>query len=289
MPWSQLEFKVRAKDLARAESLLNLAGADAIALGDAADAPLFEPAPGTTPLWPTIAVRALFSSAAAARSVADAIPEELFVENESACCELSEADWIEGLLQKPLRQAVGERLILLSAEEDAPADRVSVRLRRGLAFGTGAHPTTRLCLEWLDTHVTEDTSIIDYGCGSGVLAISALRLGAQSAWAIDIEPQALVATRDNAKLNDVSNRIWIGEPEELPGVRAEILAANILAGTLLELSQQFQELVAPGGRILVSGILDEQADEVTQALASGFGSFEKKTLDGWAALSASKR
>ncbi|MGI9259779.1 MAG: 50S ribosomal protein L11 methyltransferase [Gammaproteobacteria bacterium] len=289
MPWSQLEFKVRAKDLARAESLLTLAGADAIALGDAADAPLLEPAPGTTPVWPTIAIRALFSSATAARSIADAMSEELFVEGESVCCKLSEADWIDGLLQKPFRQVIGERLILLSPEEDAPADRVSVRLHRGLAFGTGAHPTTRLCLEWLDTHVTEETSIIDYGCGSGVLAISALRLGAHSAWAIDIEPQALVATRDNAELNEVSNRTWIGEPEKLPDIRAEILAANILAGTVLELSQRFQELVAPGGRILLSGILDEQADEVQKALSSGFGSFEKETLDGWVALSASTR
>lgn len=288
MPWSQLEFKVRAKDLARAESLLTLAGADAIALGDAADVPLLEPAPGTTPVWPTIAVRALFSSFTAARSVAEAISEELFVGGESVCCELNESDWIEGLLQKPFRQLVGKRLILLSAEEDADGDRVSVRLRRGLAFGTGAHPTTRLCLEWLDTHVTEETSIIDYGCGSGVLAISALRLGAHSAWALDIEPQALVATLDNAELNEVSNQIWIGEPAKLAEVRADILAANILAGSLIELSQRFRELVAPGGRVLLSGILDDQADDVLQAFSSGFGSFEKKTLDGWVALSASK-
>ena len=288
MPWSQLEFKVRAKHLARAESLLTLAGADAIALGDAEDAPLLEPAPGTTPVWPTVVVRAMFSSVEAAQLAANAMSDELVI-GEIVCSELSEADWIEGLIQKPLMQPVGDRLILLSAGEDPPADRVPVRLQRGLAFGTGAHPTTRLCLEWLDAHVSESSSIVDYGCGSGVLAISALKLGAHTAWAIDIEPQALISTRDNAELNDVTNRIWIGDPAELPDVRAEILAANILAGSLMELSQEFQELVETGGRILLSGILDEQADDVQRAFSESFYSFEKMTLDGWVALSASKR
>ncbi len=284
-----MEFKIRATDLARAESLLTLAGADAVALGDAANSPLLEPAPGTTPVWPTIAVRALFSSATAAQTVADAIPEDLLIGGESICLELGEADWIEGLQQKPTMQVVGQRLIVLSAEEEAPADRVPVRLRMGLAFGTGAHPTTRLCLEWLDANVAESTSIIDFGCGSGVLAIAALKLGARRAWAVDIEQQALIATDDNAGLNGVSNRIWIGEPAKLPDIRAEVLVANILAGTVQELSRQFQELVAPDGHVLLSGILEEQADDVQQAFSSGFGSFEKKSLDGWVVLAASRR
>ena len=289
MPWSQLEFTIRANDLARVEALLALAGADAVTLGDAANAPLLEPAPGTTPVWPTITIQALFSSISAARTAAEAIPVEALVDGECACVELSDTDWIEGLQQQPVKLAIGKRLILLSVEEEAPSDRISVRLRMGLAFGTGAHPTTQLCLEWLDSHVTEATSIIDYGCGSGVLAIAALRLGAPRAWAVDIERQAFDATRANASVNDVSNHIWIGEPAKLPDIRANILVANILAGTIEQLSRRFQELVAPGGHLLLSGILDEQADDVQLAFSDSFGSFEKKQLDGWVALSASKR
>ncbi len=283
-----MEFRIRAKDLARAESLLTLAGADAVALGDASETPLLEPAPGTTPLWPTIAIRALFSSTAAAQTVADAMPKDLIVGGDSVCFELSDADWIDGLRQKPSKQIIGKRLVLLSAEEDAPAGRVPVRLRMGLAFGTGTHPTTRLCLSWLDANVTNATSVIDFGCGSGVLAIAALRLGASRAWAVDIEQQALAATDDNARLNDVSNRIWIGVPEQLADVCADILIANILARTVQDLSRQFQELVAPGGRILLSGILDEQVDDVQLSFSGGFDSFEKEYLDGWVALSARK-
>jgi ribosomal protein L11 methyltransferase len=165
---------------------------------------------------------------------------------------------------------------------------VAVKLNLGLAFGTGDHPTTALCLEWLDANLEPGTRLLDYGCGSGILAIAALRLGAATASAVDIDPQALLATRENADLNNVASQLWIGLPDDLPETEADVLVANILAGPLQDLAARFHELVSPGGRIVLSGILAGQSRAVQEAYAGHFGPFDEQQCDGWIRLSATR-
>jgi ribosomal protein L11 methyltransferase len=184
-------------------------------------------------------------------------------------------------------RSIGRRLWLTPANDDAgPADRTHVRLNMGLAFGTGAHPTTALCLEWLDAHLVSGATVLDYGCGSGVLAIAALALGASRAWAIDNDPQALLATRANAALNGVSERVFVGAPESLPNLTVDVLVANILATPLIELAPMLTARLGSKGALVLSGVLEHQAPQVVAAFAPQFGAFEIDTLQGWARLAA---
>jgi ribosomal protein L11 methyltransferase len=161
----------------------------------------------------------------------------------------------------------GQHLWIVPSWSEPPApEAVNILLDPGLAFGTGIHPTTALCLEWLDAHPPTGKLVVDYGCGSGVLAIAALRLGARHAWAVDIDPQALTATEDNADKNGIAaGNLYTAGPDGLPPMQADLVMANILAGPLVELAPELTQLLAPGGRLLLSGILAEQADEVRRA------------------------
>jgi ribosomal protein L11 methyltransferase len=156
----------------------------------------------------------------------------------------------------------------------------------GLAFGTGAHPTTALCLDWLDANLTAGATVLDYGCGSGVLAIAALALGASRAWAVDNDPQALSATSANAALNRVSGRLFVGAPESLPKVAVDVLVANILAAPLIELAPALTACLGRGGSLVLSGVLDHQAPRVMAAFAPDFGAFDVDAVQGWARLTA---
>jgi ribosomal protein L11 methyltransferase len=156
----------------------------------------------------------------------------------------------------------------------------------GLAFGTGEHPTTSLCLDWLERHVRPGCTLLDYGCGSGVLALAALALGAHRAFAVDNDEQALMATRANAELNDVTQRLVVSAPGDLPAVRVDVLAANILAGPLVELAPSFAAFVRPGGQLVLSGIVERQALHVAAAFAPYFSHPESTLRDGWVCLAA---
>ena len=287
MSWHQLEIALRAEDLPRVETLLKLAGAEAFSIRNAAHTDILEPEPETTPLWPKVVVKALFRSspiAAAGRSVlTSAFDNSATIRIQ----QLSDSEWREIWAQRPSTQKVGERLAIVAAREEwtDPA-RVAVRLNLGLAFGTGDHPTTSLCLEWLDSNLRPGTRVLDYGCGSGVLAIAALRLGAASAWAVDIDRQAILATRENAELNGIADRLWLGAPHDLPAIEVDIVIANILAKPLKDLAAIFRDLVVPGGYIVLSGILSWQSDAVQQAYASSFGPFVEQRRDNWACLVA---
>jgi ribosomal protein L11 methyltransferase len=158
----------------------------------------------------------------------------------------------------------------------------------GLAFGTGRHPTTRLCLEWLAARPLNGRRVLDYGCGSGVLALAALVLGAESALAVDVEPQALQATRDNARLNGLETRIWLGAPHELAPIQADIVLANIIARSLEALAPELSTRVVPGGRLVLSGLLETQVDAVRDAYAPAFRDFAVATAAGWALLEATR-
>jgi ribosomal protein L11 methyltransferase len=282
----QLTFEVAAADVPRAEALLELAGAETIALRDAADDPVLEPEPSTTPLWPHVVVIAQFPAGAELEPLRELL---------RSSCEatrvmlrpVAAADWEAGMRQSFAARPFGRRLWLAPAEDAVPPDRLTVRLHMGYAFGTGEHPTTALCLDWLDETVQRGSTIIDYGCGSGVLALAALALGAQYAFAIDNDPQALTATRANAALNGVtSQRLFVGLPETLPSEGVDLLAANILAAPLIAHAPLFAERVRPGGVIALSGILERHAEQVAAAYRPAFAGFETAIRDGWVRLTA---
>ncbi|MEO8465872.1 MAG: 50S ribosomal protein L11 methyltransferase [Gammaproteobacteria bacterium] len=285
----QLTLQLDAAAVPTAEALLELAGAESIALADAGDDPVLEPLPETTPLWPHVTLCAVFPAGAELTGVGKLL--------ESACAAsavqitvLRDADWQAAIRQVFKARAFGRRVWLAPADDVAvPAGRIGIRLHMGLAFGTGEHPTTALCLDWLDTHVRPGATVLDYGCGSGVLAIAALALGASRTWATDNDPQALVATRSNAELNGVAERVTIATPEALPAVVVDIVAANILAGPLVALAPLLAGHLRPGGALVLAGLLSTQAAEVTQAYAPYCTDFAQTTEQGWVRLAAIRR
>jgi ribosomal protein L11 methyltransferase len=184
----------------------------------------------------------------------------------------------------------GANLWIVPSWTAAPdAGAVNILLDPGLAFGTGTHPTTRLCLEWLDAHPTAGQQVIDYGCGSGILAIAAARLGAGHVWAVDNDPQALTATRDNAGRNEVTAHIDTALPAGLPACQADVLIANILAGPLIDLAPHFATLVRPAGAIVLSGILPEQAAQVLAAYRPWFDMALPSEHEGWVRLEGCRK
>ena len=289
MSRQRLTLELAAEHVPTAEALLTLAGAETIALRDAADDAVFEPEPGTTPLWPTVVLDALFPDPTDVESLrqllATAFP------GASVTVEaFEEAAWAPRLAQAVKARAIGTRLWLAPAiDTDVPSDRLVVRINMGLAFGTGEHATTALCLEWLERHIASGTTVLDYGCGSGILALAALALGARFAYAVDNDPQALTATRANAALNGAAERVFVDAPEKLPNVAVDVLAANILAGPLIELAPTFATRVVPGGAVVLSGILETQAARVVAAYAPYLEHVEQTTRDGWVRLVGSRK
>jgi len=304
MPFLQLTLNLGSIDPAPYEEALFAIGASAVSLADAADDPILEPKPGELPLWPTVTVTALFPGGTDEHAVLSAmqarfapLPAHQFAVIEDRAWE---REWLKDF--KPMK--FGKRLwicpggMMPPAEELVAPERKDapclIHLDPGLAFGTGTHPTTALCLEWLDGANLRDKCVIDYGCGSGILAIAALQLGASDALAVDIDAQALLASRDNAKRNDVSDRMRLREADfadsqnELPPAAA-ILLANILAGPLAELAPLFAKLVETHGQIVLSGILKDQAAALSQTYATWFDMDPPAYRDDWARLSGRKR
>jgi ribosomal protein L11 methyltransferase len=266
MSWLQAHFHTDSAHAAQAEAALAAAGAVSVTLLDAADEPVLEPAPGETPLWAQIRVTGLFDGAAdadALRATLDAALDGGALRIEPLQDQVWERAWLEHF--RPMR--FGRRLWVIPGGQTAElADGdVAVELDPGLAFGTGTHATTALCLDWLDSLDLAGRRVIDVGCGSGILAIAALKLGAAGAVAIDHDPQALLATRENAARNGVADRLTVLGADAPPPEPADVVVANILAGTLIELAPQIEAMVRPGGRLALSGILAEQASDVGAA------------------------
>jgi len=294
--WIELRLRLSAAALPQIEALLELAGAESFSLADAGDAPILEPAAGMTPLWPELTLRALFAVdtdiAAISALLADSAATEI------SLSQLSDAEAL-ARTPEPIRPLViGPRLKIVPAAALADCNRqasadvgpAALGLDMGLAFGTGQHPTTRLCLQWLERNIAGNETVLDYGAGSGVLALAALRLGAATALAIDNEPQALEATRSNAQLNGLESRLRTGPPELLSAGTFDLILANILAGTLTGLASTFAGLQASGGRIVLSGILAAQLDAVETAYAmAGYVAFSRREHDGWCLLTAARR
>jgi len=286
MPFLQLTLHVGASDPEPYEETLFALGALSVTLEDAADDPILEPAPGATPLWPTVVVRALFDTTTDASAVLDRMRGSLQTELPESSFEFIadrawEREWLKDF--RPMR--FGQKLWICPAGQ-RPDDphAIVVDLDPGLAFGTGTHATTALCLEWLDGATLTSKCVIDYGCGSGILAIAALKLGARTAYGTDIDPQALLASRDNAVRNHVEHRLQlVDDPAALPV--ADILLANILAAPLHELAPQLAQLVAPNGYIVLSGLLEQQAAAMVQRYRPWFDMAPVVVKDGWARLS----
>jgi len=290
MGFWQLSFDLGHLDPNKAEeSCFNL-GATSVTFVDAHDDPVLEPLPGEFRLWPTTRLRALFADDRDPQDIARALGKALDIPAGSVQAErIEDRVWEREWLRDFHAMRFGQRLwICPHHEEVTEAGAVVVRMDPGLAFGTGTHPTTALCLEWLDRHIVEDARIIDFGCGSGVLAIAAVRLGAGVAHCFDIDPQALTATSQNAAANDVQARVFICEAAAALPRGVDVLVANILSGPLCELAPTFAALVRGGGSIVLAGLLEHEAADVTQAYSAWFDIHPFEIREGWAGL-AGKR
>jgi ribosomal protein L11 methyltransferase len=287
MPFLQLTLAIGSADPAPFEDALLAAGAASITLEDAGDDPVLEPPPGSTPLWPHVRIKALFDVAADPHALRASFPDATF---EHVADRAWEREWLKDF--RPMR--FGRRLWIcpggqqpqLNQSADAPC---LIELDPGLAFGTGTHPTTALCLEWLDGAPLAGKFVVDYGCGSGVLAIAALKLGAAAVLAIDIDPQALLATRDNAERNQVADLLTVGGPAQAQPGPADVLLANILAEPLMELAPALAGRVTPGGYVVLSGLLRGQAEAVASRYAAWFDMRPATVRDDWALLYGLRR
>jgi len=275
-----------------ADRLFDL-GALSVSFQDEGDQPLFEPKPGETPIWRDTRVIALFEAEVDLDLVRSVIAEDFAqgVLSDWRAEDVQDQAWERAWLEHFQPMRFGQRLWIIPTGFEPPnqADTVCVNLDPGLAFGTGTHPTTALCLQWLDGQDLQGKTVVDYGCGSGVLAVAALLLGAASAVATDIDPQALTATTDNAHKNGVDGRIHCCLPARMPTTQADLLLANILANPLIELAGQLAGLVRPGGRLALSGILREQAGDVLRAYEPFFAMDEPQFLEDWTRLTGVRR
>ncbi len=268
MSWHQLSLITDQKTAPDLADFFSNLGAVSVTYMDAEDQPVFEPAPGETKIWNRTKVIALFELTVEP----ELIKSLVFAQFKQHLLQ----DWFQEVLQDQIWERAwmehfhpvkfADRLwICPTGQERSEPDTVCMTLDPGLAFGTGTHPTTALCLEWLASHDIKDKTIIDYGCGSGILAVAALLLGAKEVHCIDIDPQALEATQNNAEKNNIQQHIHFYLPEQFTAFQADVVLANILAQPLIALSAQIADLIKTNGSLILSGILNEQAEAVAKA------------------------
>lgn len=293
MAWWRFSLQCSADDLEQVEALLQDAGAESISLADAGDEPLYEPLPGDSPVWQESVVSAIFDD----RADPDALQQTLLTTLPARLHHslrrdlLEEQDWELAYRDhfRPIKCADGLWIVPTWCTPPEP-QAVSIRLDPGMAFGTGSHPTTALCLAWLAQHSITDCAVIDFGCGSGILAIAACKLGARRVVAVDIDPQALASCRANLDINEIDPaRVQICAPDALESTPVDLLLANILAGPLIELAPRFAALLRRGGRILLSGILKTQLKEIQSAYRPYFGLDPANYREDWVSIGGTRK
>ena len=291
MPWLQFSLHVPGDQADAVSAVIDEAGALSVTILDAADEPLLEPLPGETPLWRRTRIVALFEPGADPRPLQQTLRGLLEMPALQLQVEqLDDRDWSTTWRDTFGAMCFGRHLWVCPVGEDpAQTDAVVVHLDPGLAFGTGTHATTALCLQWLDAHPPAGLSVIDYGCGSGILAIAAHKLGAQGVVAVDIDPQALQATRENALRNQINARLSVVFPQDLDTGPVDVLLANILANPLIEHAAALAGLVKQGGNIVLTGILAEQADAVMAAYRQWFDFSAPVQREEWILLVARRK
>jgi ribosomal protein L11 methyltransferase len=306
MSWLELTIRARRREWRYLEGALDQVGALAVTLLDAADEPILEPGAGEMPLWNELLVTALFDAGVDRRGLQAVLQDLVYTLDDErfAFREVADADWTRAWMDQYRPMRFGRRLWVcpsgMALPDDARVDGgpepVVVTLDPGLAFGSGTHPTTALCLAWLDglagRGLLDGATVLDYGCGSGILAIAALKLGAARAIGVDNDPQALVASTDNAARNGLEAgalrvldpEAFAASPEANEG--CDVVVANILAGALVQLEPVLARATRLGGRIALSGILHDQADEVLKAYGLDFEALAVERLEDWVRIAS---
>lgn len=297
MKWLQIHITVEKSQVEFTETLLESLGAVSVTLDDAENQDLLEPLPGETPLWNKVIVTGIYAQeddeqidvAALETFIRTQLPTEPmrseFMEDQEW-----ERTWMDAY--EPIQ--IGEKYWIVPEWMEAPeADAVNIKLDPGLAFGTGNHASTFLCLQWLGKTDVKDKIVIDYGCGSGILGVAALLLGAKKVYATDIDPQAVLATQQNADLNGVLNKLYVGLPEEFNKVladqKADVFVANILAGPLMALAADFSTLIKSEGAFALAGVIEEQVDDVSRVYSEFFDILDVEKRDGhWCRISGKR-
>lgn len=293
MPWIQLKINTSGANAEELGDALMESGAVSVTFQDTHDTPVFEPLPGETRLWGDTDVIGLFDAEWDMKAAVAQLEHSplLGAGFQHKIEQLEDKDWEREWMENFHPMRFGKRLWICPSWRDVPdPSAVNVMLDPGLAFGTGTHPTTSLCLEWLDGLDLTGKTVIDFGCGSGILAIAALKLGASRAIGIDIDPQAIQASRDNAQRNGVEDKLELYLPENQPdNLSADVVVANILAGPLRELAPLISVLPVQGGQLGLSGILASQAASVSEAYKAGFALDPVAEKEEWCRITGIKK
>ncbi|MEH8016913.1 50S ribosomal protein L11 methyltransferase [Rheinheimera muenzenbergensis] len=293
MPWIQLRVSTTEEKAEQVSDMLMGWGAQAVSFIDAQDTPIYEPMPGEVIYWTNTVVVGLFDAEHPMDKVLKQLEQVSFFKGQPdyKLEQLEDKDWEREWMDNFHPIKFGQRLWVCPSWREIPdPTAVNVMLDPGLAFGTGTHPTTALCMQWLDAVIQPEQTVVDFGCGSGILGIAALKLGAKRVIGVDIDPQAIEASLANAKRNNVEGQIELYLPKDQPAdFKADVVVANILAGPLAELKHVISAYVKSGGKLALSGILASQAQSVIDAYSDEF-SFEPIAVqDEWVRLSANKQ
>jgi ribosomal protein L11 methyltransferase len=288
MPWAEISLSLDREHVPLAEEVLTTHGALAVTLLDDAGEAVLEPAPGAVSLWPVVELRALFTEDANRAEVLDDLLRLPGIERPDAAAwrRVEDRNWESAWLDRFEPMRFGAHLWIVPTGMQAPDDPLACVLHQdpGLGFGTGRHPTTALCLEWIDGQDFAGRRVVDYGCGSGVLGIAAALKGARAVSCVDHDPQALIATADHAGRNGVADRITCLAPEQFPRQPVDVVLANILAEPLIELAPRLSGVLAPGARIVLSGVLAAQAAAVAAAYRPFVVGLARCEREGWVRL-----
>ena len=289
--YHQIEFNIAKDDLAETEKILESYQPISISIQGFGEEKIYEPLPGEMPIWEKIRVKAMYQNIKNLSDLENEIINKTNIKilNNKVIKAIGEKDWQEEWVQSSKPMRFGEKLWIYPDHLiDNLEGKVCVNLNPGLAFGTGSHPTTRLCLEWLEKSNLDQKSVLDYGCGSGILGISAIKLGAKSVTAIDLDPQAVIASKNNAEKNHVQQEIEITDNNKTIEKNFNIIVANILAKPLIELAPYFYKKLNKEGAICLSGILEGQINIIKDAYLRYFNLSEIKIKDGWVMMSGIK-